>query len=142
MGFGEYVNFFPCPYDRIVDAFNAIPPSMIPQPIESNCGCGCGGGCSGMSGLTMDGTGLLGTGLFTSTDIATWGAGEVAVLAFGFFALYSMFSTTRRAGRRVAKGARSAKRKMSRTVSSASPFSSGGDRYEQPRRRRNGRSNR
>ena len=60
-----------------------------------------------MSGLTMDGTGLLGTGLFTGgMDLSTWGAGEVAVLALGAFALYSMMSTTRRGAQRAGATAR------------------------------------
>jgi hypothetical protein len=96
-GLADYIDFFPCPYDSIVDAFNSIPP--IPEPFDTvgDCDCGCGGGCGGLSGL-MDGTGLLGTGLFVGgLDPSTWGAAEYAVLALGAFAIYSAMGTKRRA---------------------------------------------
>ena len=32
-GLGDYVDFAPCPYPAIVDAFNSIPSSDIPQPM-------------------------------------------------------------------------------------------------------------
>ena len=101
-GLAEYVAYFPCPPDSIVDAFDSIPASAIPQPIDSGCGGMCGGSCcGGMSGLTMDGTGLLGTGLFSGgMDLSTWGAGEFAVAAVGVFALYSMLVTTKSGIRR------------------------------------------
>ena len=56
------------------------------------CGCGCNskGPCHGISGLSFDGTGLLGTGLF-SDDFSTWGIPEIVVSAIGLFAVYSMF---------------------------------------------------
>lgn len=44
----------------------------------------------GMSGLTFDGTGLLGTGLF-SGDYTTWGVPELVAGLFGAYALYSSF---------------------------------------------------
>lgn len=91
-GLGMYVDYFPCPYDQIVDQFNAIPADQIPQPIDC--------GCNGMAGLTMDGTGLWGSGLF-SGGFDTWGAGEFGVLALGAFALYSIVFTSRRAGEAV-----------------------------------------
>ncbi len=43
----------------------------------------------GMHGLSFDGTGLLGTGLF-SGDISTWGVGELILGIIGAYALYSM----------------------------------------------------
>lgn len=51
-------------------------------------GCGrCNGGY-GLGGLTFDGTGLLGTGLF-SGDITTWGVGEAILGIIGIYMLYS-----------------------------------------------------
>jgi hypothetical protein len=96
-GLADYVDFFPCPYDSIVDAFNSIP--AIPQPFDTvgDCDCGCMGGCGGLSGL-MDGTGLLGTGLFVGgLDPSTWGIGEFAVIGFAVGVLYSVMGTKRRA---------------------------------------------
>jgi hypothetical protein len=94
-GLGDYVDFVPCPYPAIVDAFNSIPSSDIPQPMmPQQYGC-CNG--SGLGSFTTDGTGLLGTGLFAGgLDTSTWGAGEFAVLAIGAYALYSMLVTTKR----------------------------------------------
>jgi len=80
-GLADYVDFFPCPYDQIVDAFNSIP--AIPQPFDTvgDCDCGCMGGCGGLSGLT-DGPGLLGTGFFAGGfDPSTWGFGEWTIVA-------------------------------------------------------------
>jgi hypothetical protein len=44
----------------------------------------------GMGGLTFDGSGLLGTGLF-SGDISTWGISELLASFIGAYAVYSMF---------------------------------------------------
>ena len=62
------------------------------------CGCGCAG--RGLSGLTMDGTGLLGTGLFCwppfgGDGSCNWGMAELIAGAIGFYALYSMFRTSK-----------------------------------------------
>jgi hypothetical protein len=109
-GLADYVDFFPCPYDQIVDAFDSIP--AIPQPFDTvgDCDCGCMGGCGGLSGL-MDGTGLLGTGLFVGgLDPSTWGAAEYAVLALGAFAIYSAMGSSRRgSSRRASVGRRKAR---------------------------------
>jgi hypothetical protein len=61
-------------------------------------GCGGGLGCAqGMGALTMDGTGLFGTGLFASgLDLTQWSTGEIVAALFGFFVVYSVFSTTGR----------------------------------------------
>ncbi len=45
---------------------------------------------AGLSGLSFDGTGFLGTGLF-SGDISTWGVGEIVLGAIGIYAVYAMF---------------------------------------------------
>jgi hypothetical protein len=45
---------------------------------------------AGLSGLTFDGTGLFGTGLF-SGDVSTWGVPEIIASGFGAYAVYSMF---------------------------------------------------
>jgi hypothetical protein len=50
----------------------------------------------GLRGLTFDGTGLLGTGLFASMDPTTWGA-EWFVVLFGVWMLFSTFHTTKQA---------------------------------------------
>lgn len=51
-------------------------------------GCGCGGGCGcgshGMGGLTFDGTGLFGTGIFGG-DPSTWGIAEIVAGALGIW---------------------------------------------------------
>jgi hypothetical protein len=58
-------------------------------------GCHCGGGCGGgMGGLTFDGTGLFGTGLF-SGDISTWGISEGLAALLGAYAIYSMIFQTK-----------------------------------------------
>ena len=48
----------------------------------------------GLSGLTFDGTGFLGTGLF-SGDVSTWGIPEIAASAIGVYAVYSMIHQTK-----------------------------------------------
>lgn len=45
---------------------------------------------AGMQGLTFDGTGLLGTGLF-SGDMSTWGMAEILFGLVGAYAVYAMF---------------------------------------------------
>jgi hypothetical protein len=59
--------------------------------LGSHCHCGgtCGH-CGGLGGLTFDGTGLFGTGLF-SGDPTTWGIPEVIAGGIGAYALYAMF---------------------------------------------------
>ena len=59
---------------------------------------------SGMGGLTFDGTGLLGTGLF-SGDFTTWGVSELVASLFGAYALYSMFYQTKQTKYRLEQGA-------------------------------------
>lgn len=44
----------------------------------------------GMSGLTFDGTGIFGTGLFSS-DLTTWGIPEGIAALIGAYAIYAMF---------------------------------------------------
>lgn len=53
-------------------------------------GLGCNCGSHGLGGLTFDGTGLFGTGLF-SGDISTWGIEEGIAGLIGAYAVYSMF---------------------------------------------------
>lgn len=66
---------------------------------------------AGLQGLTFDGTGLLGTGLF-SGDITTWGMPEILAGAVGAYALYSMVHQTKQTGYRLEQGAR--KRRVSK----------------------------
>lgn len=75
----------------------------VPQTSVGMGGLGCGCGCNsaapavGMGGLTMDGTGLLGTGLFAGgLDLSTWGAGEYVTAAAGAYVLFSVLSTGKR----------------------------------------------
>jgi hypothetical protein len=53
-------------------------------------GLGCGKCRNGISGLSFDGSGLFGTGLF-SGDINTWGIEEAIAAAIGMYAIYAMF---------------------------------------------------
>lgn len=59
---------------------------------------------SGFGGLTFDGTGLLGTGLF-SGDISTWGVAELVAGLIGVYAVYSMFHQTKQTKYRLEMGA-------------------------------------
>jgi hypothetical protein len=60
---------------------------------------------AGMGGLSFDGTGLLGTGLF-SGDFTTWGWAELVFGAIGAYAVYTMFLQTRQVKARVSTGLR------------------------------------
>lgn len=82
-----------------------------------SCGCGCGGGCGcgkGMGGLTFDGTGLLGTGLFAG-DISTWGWEEMILVPVIGYAVYAMFFQAKQTKYRLeAAGGRRRKRRAAR----------------------------
>lgn len=54
----------------------------------------------GLRGLSFDGTGLLGTGLF-SGDFTTWGWSELLFGAIGAYAFYTMFLQTKQVKERV-----------------------------------------
>ena len=45
---------------------------------------------NGLQGLTFDGSGFLGTGLFSS-DISEWGISEVVFGLIGIYGVYAMF---------------------------------------------------
>jgi hypothetical protein len=64
-----------------------------------------GVGFGGLGGLTFDGTGLLGTGLF-SGDITTWGVSELIAGAIGAYAIYAMFFQAKQTKYRLEAGAR------------------------------------
>jgi hypothetical protein len=49
----------------------------------------------GFSGLSMDGTGLFGTGLFAG-DSSQWGTGELVFGAIGFWMVSILFSQTKK----------------------------------------------
>jgi len=73
-------------------------------------GMGCGMGCPGVSGF-MDGSGFLGTGLFTSSSPSEWGIGEWVVVGLGAYVLLSTVLTTKTAvsaGRRKGRAVRRA----------------------------------
>ena len=61
-------------------------------------------GTAGMGGLTFDGTGFLGTGLF-SGDMSTWGWGELIFGVIGVYAVYSMFFQAKQTKYRMEIGA-------------------------------------
>jgi len=73
------------------DAFLA-PADSAPQPapvLGMSGDCGCGGTCGGCGGhdhgMGQTSGGVLGTGLFSSTDISTWGWGEWLTVAAGVY---------------------------------------------------------
>lgn len=100
------IQFDPCPYDRIVDQFNQLPAPPYPQGDSGSCGCGCGG-ANGLGALTMDGTGLFGSGLFASPfDVSTWSIGEYLALGLGAYLLYAVVFTTKAETRRASRGFR------------------------------------
>jgi len=90
-GIGSYVSSVPCA--------TGLGPGAKAAGM-SGLGCpDCGGTCNGM-GAWMDGTGLLGTGLFAGgLDPSTWGAGEYVAVAAGLYVLFSVFSQTKRTTR-------------------------------------------
>lgn len=96
----------------IVNSNGALPmPNFMPPwPVGlAGCGCGCSGDC-GVSGLTMDGTGLFGSGLFSEGfDVSTWGMGEYMLLGLAAYTLYALTSTTKAEFGRVRRGARKVK---------------------------------
>jgi hypothetical protein len=80
----------PCPGlgDYLQGFSFAVPQSLAP------------GNTRGLGSFTMDGTGLLGTGLFSGgLDLSTWGAGEWITILAGVWVLYSVFHTTAGAAR-------------------------------------------
>ena len=136
-GMGQYVEFFECAYPQVLpDAMapyltlnsggvNAALASEVPQQMSytgmgcvgcgnPGLGCGCGGGCAGgcgLAALTMDGTGLFGTGLFANPfDFSTWGTGEYIALALGLYTMYALTSTTKAEYRRASRGVRRLRR--------------------------------
>ena len=85
----------------------AIPSSDIFGLTPKGRSCSCNNGLTGL----FDGTGLLGSGLFTSgMDYTQWGIGEYAALAVGGYVLMSVFSTTKRTAGVVRRKARAAAR--------------------------------
>jgi hypothetical protein len=71
----------------------------------------------GLGGLTFDGTGLFGTGLF-SGDVTTWGVPELITGIIGVYAIYTMFLETKHVKRDVTErlGARAKVRRVSRAA--------------------------
>jgi len=61
----------------------------------ANNGMGCS--CKGMAGCPCGGLGLFDSGM----DPSGWGLPEFGIVALGAFMLFSTFSTTKRAARRV-----------------------------------------
>jgi hypothetical protein len=104
-GLGEIVSYDGCLPDQMVSRFLNLP---IPtQPFNGSLAADCPACCKGMAALSMDGTGLFGSGLFASPfDVSTWGAGEYLALAFGAYLLYALTSTTKTEFQRARKGVR------------------------------------
>lgn len=107
-----YFNFDPCtasePYIKAIGGMSGL-------------GCAeCHGKC-GMAGFSMDGSGLFGTGVFgdsvTVTDISTWTWAEYLAILFGVYAVTSVVSDAKRAGRKVKRVTR--KRSTKRSVVAA-----------------------
>lgn len=73
-----------------------------------------GRGMQGISGLSFDGSGFLGTGLFAG-DYTTWGVGEIIFGVIGAYAVYTMFFHARGTKQRLVEGA--GRRRKSRASS-------------------------
>lgn len=71
-------------------------------------------GKAGMGGLSFDGSGLLGTGLF-SGDYTTWGVPEIIALGIAAYAVYSMIHQTKQTKYRMEMSA--GRRRKKRAVS-------------------------
>jgi hypothetical protein len=72
------------------------------------CPSGCSPGCrckSGLGDLSFDGTGLLGTGLFSMDPSTPWGIPELVAGLIGAYAFYSMFMQTKQTKYRLEAGA-------------------------------------
>lgn len=87
--FDQYGNYTGPMYDA---AGNYIGPNMSPQH-------------RGVSGLTFDGSGLLGTGIFGN---GPWDWSEWLILAIGAYALFSIFYTTQETAKKTTQKAASA----------------------------------
>lgn len=72
-----------------------------------------GAGIQGMGGLSFDGTGLLGTGLF-SGDMSSWGITEIILGLVGAYAVYSMIFQAKQTNYRLQGAAQ--KRRKSKAV--------------------------
>ena len=69
---------------------------------------------NGLRGLSFDGTGLFGTGLF-SGDISTWGIAEIVAGVVGAYAIYAMFFQAKQTKYRLEGSAR--RRRVKRAAS-------------------------
>jgi hypothetical protein len=79
-------------------------PLMVNQKRFWGAGLQGPGCCKGLGGLTFDGSGLFGTGLF-SGDVSSWGVSEVLASMVGMYAFYSMFYQAKQTKYRI-EGAR------------------------------------
>lgn len=82
-------------------------PGVGTQLVQRVDGLGCG---------CHNGLGLFDGGL----DPSTWGVGEFAAVGLGAFALFSMFSTTKRGYRAAREGVKGARRSLKRNPSGLS----------------------
>ena len=124
-GMGDYVDPFSFPIPQYLAPGNSrgladyIDPFAFPIPQyltpgnDRGLGCACGGACCGGMGSLFDGTGFLGSGLFTSADPSTWGAGEFGALAIGTLLLYTLVKGVNK----VERGYRGTTRAVAKKVS-------------------------
>jgi hypothetical protein len=114
---GDYSWEFFGPNAFAWEAPNDSAPQPAPiLPIGGLSGCGCGGKCGGCGdghkhGVGQaTGTGILGTGLFSSTDISSWGWGEWLGVAAAVYLGSSLLGD-------VGRGAKATKRTYRRITS-------------------------
>jgi hypothetical protein len=111
---GNRVTVKPRLGDFVASRFT-VPQNPIVKNLMTGMGMGCCDSCSngfnssGLQGLTMDGTGLAGTGLFAG-DMSTWGMGEYATIGLGLYAAFALTSTTKRHAQTVSRKVRGAYR--------------------------------
>src|ERR1035437_4947023 len=70
---------------------------------------------AGLQGLTFDGSGIFGTGLF-SGDISTWGMPELVAGLVGAYAIYAMFFQVKQTKYRMEGSARRRRVKKASTL--------------------------
>jgi len=89
-GLGEYINWQPCPYPEIVDAFSSIDPPPTPAIIQ-DLPCPC-----------SQGLGIFDAGL----NFDQWGWAEWAAVATGAYFAISLFQDSSRGVKRVRRAVR------------------------------------
>lgn len=113
-GLGDYLPRAVCPDPPIVQEWMQIPYAQIQGDMDAmgvdrlHC-------MQGLGALTMDGTGLFGTGLFSGGfDLSTWGIGEYLVAVVGGYMVLNLFSDIARGSKKVSRKVRSVRSKSKR----------------------------